>query len=112
MTKTSASFDVHVVTGKFATPFSNVELFVWDLGTFVSTKLDKIPAENSVRLHVLQLVGLLLLSLALQLMSITVKRNNASEKASVNDQFPSVMPHELVKYRRSPFCATVRKHIL
>ncbi|KAH6587745.1 hypothetical protein BASA50_011136 [Batrachochytrium salamandrivorans] len=112
MAEAAADSGGHVATGEFAAPLSNVEQFVRGLGTFVSAKLDEIPAENGTRLHVLRLVGLAFLSAALQLMSIRVERNSANEQAAANDQLPPVMPHELVKYKRSQFCATVCKHIL
>ncbi|KAH6561878.1 hypothetical protein BASA60_011317 [Batrachochytrium salamandrivorans] len=112
MAEETADSGGHVATGEFAAPLSNVEQFVRGLGTFVSAKLDEIPAENGARLHVLRLVGLAFLSAALQLMSIRVERNSANEQVAANDQLSPVMPHELVKYRRSQFCATVCKHIL
>ncbi|KAH9269624.1 hypothetical protein BASA83_008279 [Batrachochytrium salamandrivorans] len=95
MAEEAADSGGHVATGEFAAPLSNVEQFVRGLGTFVSAKLDEIPAENGARLHVLRLVGLAFLSAALQLMSIRVERNSANEQAAANDQLPPVMPHEL-----------------
>ncbi|KAH6563213.1 hypothetical protein BASA60_010803 [Batrachochytrium salamandrivorans] len=97
MAEETADSGGHVATGEFAAPLSNVEQFVRGLGTFVSAKLDEIPAENGARLHVIRLVGLAFLSAALQLMSIRVERNSANEQAAANDQLPPVMPHELVK---------------
>lgn len=61
--------------------------------------LDEIPSENNARLRVLRLVGFAFLSMALQLMSITVERNSVNEQASTNDQLPLFMPQELVKYK-------------
>jgi len=74
-----------ISTGEFAAPFSSVEQFVRGLGTFVSLKLDEIPSENGARHHVLRLVGSTFLSVALQLTSITTRRNCANEQAAAND---------------------------
>ncbi|OAE24548.1 hypothetical protein AXG93_2415s1270 [Marchantia polymorpha subsp. ruderalis] len=112
MAKAPSDFGGYVANGEFAASLSNVEQFVRGLGTFVSAKLDEIPAENGERRPVLRLVGLMLLSTVLQFMSIIVERNIANEQASANDQLPTVMLHKLVKYRQSQFCATVCKHIL
>lgn len=65
MAKAPSDFGGHVANGEFAAPLSNVEQFVRGLGTFLSAKLDEIPAENGERLPVLRLVGLMLLSTAL-----------------------------------------------
>ncbi|PXF42326.1 hypothetical protein BWQ96_07961 [Gracilariopsis chorda] len=101
-----------VEVGSFAARIADVEQFVRGVGSLVSSKLDEIPTENGTRLHALQLIGSASLSAVVQLTSITVERNAANEQASTSDQLPPVMPHELVKYSRSQFCSTVRKHIL
>ena len=101
-----------VVVDTFAAPVASIELFIRGLGTFVSSKLDEVPSEDGVRLQLIKLVSTMFMSAAYQLTLITVERNEANERASPADQLPPVMPHELAKYSRADFCATVRKHIL
>ncbi|OAE32759.1 hypothetical protein AXG93_3556s1090 [Marchantia polymorpha subsp. ruderalis] len=112
MAEATADYSGNVATGEFATPLSNVEQFVRSLGTFMSAKFDKNSAEKGAQLHVLRLVSLAFLSTALQLMSITIERNNANKQAFANDQLSPLMLHELVKYMQLQFCVTVSKHIL
>lgn len=92
--------------------FSNFEKFIRGLGTVLPTKLNKIPIENGVRLHVVKLFGAEVLSAKSKLPLITVERNSGNERAASNNQLPSVLLHELGKCSRCQFCAIVRKHIL
>lgn len=98
----------HSSDKRFAGSFSAAQRLVLNQGSFVLQKLEDVPQEE--RSSFFEDVANLFVEAAARIDAIVVERNSMNEAALIDNQLPSVLPHELAVLEHIEFCSCVREH--